>query len=60
MDILEKRKLKIARKTLEMTPVMVDVMGGMSRREAEDIIKKYQRKEEVKNANKRNQYKNSC
>lgn len=40
----EKHQLKIAKDTLKMAPAMVGVMGGMTRKEAKEIIKKLGKK----------------
>jgi len=44
LDIFERRKLEIAKKTLKMNPVMVNIMGGMTIKEAKEIIRKYEKK----------------
>jgi len=41
---LERRKLKIAKKTLKMNPVMANIMGGMTREQAKEIVNKYSKK----------------
>lgn len=39
LSIPQQHQLKIAKKTLKMTDVMANVMGGMSRPEAIDFLK---------------------
>ena len=43
MNIFEKNQLNIARKTLKMNDVMINVMGGMTKEEAKKIIQRHQR-----------------
>ena len=40
LSIFDKNQLIIARKTLKMVDVMVEIMGGMTKKEAEQITKK--------------------
>jgi hypothetical protein len=40
MDVIVKHQIKIAKATLKMNDVGVAVMGGMSKDEARDILKK--------------------
>ena len=40
LSVPEQHQLKIAYKTLKMNPAMIGVMGGMSREEAVEVIKK--------------------
>lgn len=43
-DVFKKHQLAIARKTLLMSDEMAKVMGGMTKAEAIDIIKRIRRK----------------
>jgi len=40
LSIPEKHQLQIARKTLQMSDTMAKIMGGMTKKEAKEIIKK--------------------
>ena len=40
MSIFEKHQLRIAKKTLKMPDGMVGIMGGMTKQEAKEFIKK--------------------
>lgn len=40
-DIFKKRQIEIAKKTLRMPDAMVGVIGGMTKEEAKEILKKY-------------------
>jgi len=42
MDFFEKQQLRIAKDTLKMPDTMANVMGGMSKEQAREIIKKYE------------------
>lgn len=44
LTVPEKHQLKIAKDTLKMNPAMANVMGGMSHKEAKEIIKKLSKK----------------
>lgn len=40
LSVPEQHQLKIAKSTLRMNDIMVDVMGGMTKEQAKDIIKR--------------------
>lgn len=40
LTIPEKHQLRIARRTLKMADVFVHIMGGMTRQEAREIVRK--------------------
>jgi len=40
-DIFKKRQIEIAKKTLRMPDAMVNIIGGMTKAEAREILKKY-------------------
>lgn len=48
LSVQEQHQLKIARQTLRMSDAMVYVMGGMTKEEARQIIKKLTGKESKK------------
>lgn len=41
MDIFAKRQIDIAKKTLKMSDSGAKIMGGMTKEEAREILKKY-------------------
>lgn len=41
MDIFAKRQIDIAKKTLKMSDAGAKIMGGMTKEEAREILKKY-------------------
>lgn len=41
IDVFAKHQIKIARSTLKMHDVGVGVMGGMTKDEAREVLKKY-------------------
>jgi hypothetical protein len=43
LNVFQKHQLAIAKKTLKMSDAMVGVMGGMTKSEARDIIKRINR-----------------
>ena len=45
VDVFAKHQIKIARSTLKMHDVGVSIMGGMTKEEASDVLKKYGLKE---------------
>ena len=45
LTVFEKHQLRIARKTLKMNDPMALIMGGMTKEEAEKIIKKLDNKQ---------------
>ena len=47
-DIFEKHKLKIAKETLKMTPIMANIIGGMTYEEAKQIVKGMERQKHNK------------
>ena len=38
MDIFKKHQLQIARKTLNMPDALIEIMGGMTKEEAKEVI----------------------
>ena len=44
MTIPEQHQLKIAWRTLRMPDALVQVMGGMTKKEAAEIIEKYEKR----------------
>lgn len=49
MNVFDKHQLNIAKKTLKMSDVGILIMGGMTRDEARQIIKKLTRQPKTKN-----------
>ena len=45
MNVFDKHQLKIARKTLTYSDIAVKILGGMSKEEARQIIKKLSKQE---------------
>ena len=45
LTVFEKHQLRIARRTLKMNDPMASVMGGMTKQEAREIIKKLDNKQ---------------
>ena len=44
LTAIEKHQLAIAKKTLKITDLAVELLGGMTKKEAKEIIKKYSKK----------------
>jgi len=40
-DVFTEHRVRTARRTLAMNPVMARVMGGMTREDAEDVLRKH-------------------
>ena len=45
VDVFAKHQIKIARSTLKMNDIGIAIMGGMTKNEAREILKKYSLKE---------------
>jgi len=44
LSVFDKHRLAIAKRTINMTPAMLNIMGGMTIEEAETVIKELSKK----------------